>query len=186
MHAITRSRLTMGWCEQWLHTWIAKDSRREGFKYCGLWIGFPKYHTLFHFIRLMMLFILLVCSLKKFSDCMEYQGLSYQIDMPNSWTIFGRLWKKLGTRLLFITFCHSQTDGQTEVLNQTLSSLEQLLTKIWRIGMILLAFVVFTYDKSVHSTTNYSPFKVVYGFHATWSSTHHCHQKSVWIVRRMK
>ena len=33
------------------------------------------------------------------------------------------LWRKLGTKLLFLTTCHPQMDGQNEVVNRILSTL---------------------------------------------------------------
>ncbi|OMO53322.1 reverse transcriptase [Corchorus capsularis] len=75
------------------------------------------------------------------------------------------LWAKLGTKLLFSTTCHPQTDGQTEVVNRTLSTLlRALIKKNLRIWEDCLPHVEFAYNRSIHSTTGYSPFETVYGF----------------------
>ncbi|RDX92009.1 hypothetical protein CR513_25921, partial [Mucuna pruriens] len=55
------------------------------------------------------------------------------------------LWNKLRTKLLFSTIAHPQIEGQTKV--------EKCLPQI-----------EFAYNRTVHSTTSYSPFEVVYGF----------------------
>ena len=75
------------------------------------------------------------------------------------------LWGKLGTKLLYSTTCHPQTDGQTEVVNRTLGNLLRAIVgknlKTWE---DCLPFVKFAYNRSVHSSTGCSPFEIVYGF----------------------
>lgn len=75
------------------------------------------------------------------------------------------LWSKLGTKLLFSTSSHPQTDGQTEVVNRTLSTLLRAIIKrnlkTWE---DCLPHVEFAFNMAIHSATQYSPFEIVYGF----------------------
>ena len=75
------------------------------------------------------------------------------------------LWGKLGTKLLFSTTCHPQTDGQTEVVNRTLTQLlRTVIQKNLKTWEDCLPFIEFAYNRSMHTTTSHSPFEVVYGF----------------------
>ncbi|XP_021769518.1 uncharacterized protein LOC110733760, partial [Chenopodium quinoa] len=74
------------------------------------------------------------------------------------------MWRLMGTKLLFSTSHHPQTDGQTEVVNRILGSLLRALvsksTKDWDNK---LAHAEFAYNRTPSATTKYSPFEVVYG-----------------------
>jgi hypothetical protein len=75
------------------------------------------------------------------------------------------LWLKLGTKLLFSTLCHPQTDGQTEVVNHILSTmLRAILKPNLKLWEKCLPHIEFAYNRFVHSTTKLNPFQVVYGF----------------------
>jgi len=75
------------------------------------------------------------------------------------------LWGKLGTKLLFLTTCYSQTGGQPKVVNRTLSTLVcTIIQKNLKNWEDCLPFIEFAYNRSVHSTTDFSPFEIVYGF----------------------
>ena len=75
------------------------------------------------------------------------------------------LWGKLGTKLLFSTTSHPQTDGQTEVVNRTLSTLlRAIIQKNLKTWADCLPHVEFAYNRCVHSATKFSPFDIVYGF----------------------
>ncbi|KAK8690664.1 hypothetical protein V6N13_074195 [Hibiscus sabdariffa] len=74
-------------------------------------------------------------------------------------------WSKLGTKLMFSTTCHPQTDGQTEVVNRALSTLlRSIIKKNIKTWEECLPHVEFAYNHVVHSATNMSPFEVVYGY----------------------
>jgi hypothetical protein len=73
------------------------------------------------------------------------------------------LWAKLGTKLLFSTTSHLQTDGQTEVVNRTLSTmLRDVLKKNIKMWEECLPHVEFAYNRSLHSTTKMCLFEIVY------------------------
>jgi hypothetical protein len=59
------------------------------------------------------------------------------------------LWSKLGTKMLFSTTCHPQTDGQTEVVNRTLTQLLHAVIqnnlKNWE---DCLPFIEFAYNRN--------------------------------------
>ena len=69
------------------------------------------------------------------------------------------------TKLLLSTTCHPQIDGQTEVVNRTLTQLLcAVIQKNLKNWEDCLPFIEFAYNCSVHSTTKFSPFEMVYGF----------------------
>jgi NAD-dependent SIR2 family protein deacetylase len=62
-----------------------------------------------------------------------------------------------------LSFCF-QTDGQTEVVNRTLSSmLRAVLKKNIKMWEEYLPHVEFAYNRSLHSTTKMCRFEIVYG-----------------------
>lgn len=77
-------------------------------------------------------------------------------------------WKKLGTKLLFSTTCHLQTDGQPEVVNLTLGTLlRATIERNLKTWLASLPSIDFAYKRAVHSATLISPFQVFNGFNLT-------------------
>lgn len=74
------------------------------------------------------------------------------------------LWAKMGTKLLFSSAYHPQTDGQTEVVNRTLGNLLRSFaskrTKQWD-GVLPRA--EFAYNFVTNRSTGKSPFEIIYG-----------------------
>ncbi|RDY14774.1 hypothetical protein CR513_00107, partial [Mucuna pruriens] len=104
-----------------------------------------------------------------FKEVARFYGLPKTI-VPNRYSKFldhfwRTLWSKLDTKLLFFTTCHPQMDGQTKVINGTLSQLLRCF-----IGRILksweewLLHIEFAYNRIVNTITSHSPFEFVYRF----------------------
>ena len=65
---------------------------------------------------------------------------------------------------MFSTTCHPQTDGQTKVVNRTLSSkLRVVLKKNIKMWEKCLPHIEFAYNRLLLSTTKMCPFEIVYG-----------------------
>lgn len=75
------------------------------------------------------------------------------------------LWGKFGIKLMFSTTCHPQTDGQTKVVNRTMTQLlRTVVSKNLKSWKECLPFIKFAYNRATHSTTSFSPFEIIYGF----------------------
>jgi hypothetical protein len=66
---------------------------------------------------------------------------------------------------LLSTTCHPQTDGQTEVVNRTLSTILRAILKTnFKLWEEYLPHIEISYNRSIHSTMKVSLFQIVYGF----------------------
>jgi hypothetical protein len=71
----------------------------------------------------------------------------------------------LGSKLLFSTTYHPQTDGQTEDVNHSLSIMLRVVLKHYiKLWVECLPRIEFAYNHLLHSTTKLCPFEIVYGF----------------------
>ncbi|RDX76447.1 hypothetical protein CR513_43557, partial [Mucuna pruriens] len=106
--------------------------------------GFQRWPISFHVTRVIMLHTWPIFSLRMWGGYMVSQGPFLNRD-TFSWTFL-----ELGTKLLFSTTCHPQTEGQIEM---SLRDWED-----W------IPHVLFAYNRVFNSTTSYSPFELAYGF----------------------
>jgi hypothetical protein len=147
----------------WILFLVYHEQSREGIPFFLWLIDLAKWHILFHATRVMTLHIFAELF---FKEVVRLNGIPRTIvsdrDIKFLSYFWKTLWEKHGTRLLFSTTCHPQTDGQIEVINQTLSMLlRAILKKNLKLSEQSLPHVEFAYNRAVHSTTKFCPFEIV-------------------------
>lgn len=105
-----------------------------------------------------------------FTEIVKLHGLLKSIisdrDVKFTGHFWQTLWKKLDTKLNFISYYHPQTNGQTEIVNRILGNLLcSLVGENSRQWDCVLAQVEFTYNDSPNRSTGRSPFQILYGMH---------------------
>jgi hypothetical protein len=93
-----------------------------------------------------------------FKEIIRLHGLPKSIVSDRDTKFIGNfcrtLWKKLGTNLMFSFAYHTQTDGQTEVVNRILGDLlRSLVTEHHSISDSILLQAEFAYNDSVNRRT---------------------------------
>ena len=103
-----------------------------------------------------------------FRDVYKLHGLPHSIVSDRDTKFLGHfwraLWKRMRNSLDYSIASHSQIDGQTEVVNQSLRNLLRCLVrdhpKKWE---VILPIVEFAFNISVNRSSSYSLFEIVYG-----------------------
>jgi hypothetical protein len=103
-----------------------------------------------------------------FKEIVRLHGLPKSIVLDRDTKFIGNfwrtLWKKMGTKLMFSSAYHPQTDGQTEVVNRILGDfLRSLVIEYHSSWDSILPQEEFAYNDSVNRSTGKSPFQIVYG-----------------------
>ena len=104
-----------------------------------------------------------------FREIVRLHGVPKTIVSDRDVNFVSYFWKtlmaKMGIKHLFSTAYHPQTDGQTEVVNRSLSTLLRVLIKPnlknWE---ECIPHTEFAYNRALHHATKRTPFEVVYGY----------------------
>ena len=91
----------------------------------------------------------------------------YNIRLSNRFlsTFWSSLWSMLDTKLTKSTTFHPQIDGQTEVVNRMIVHILHMYNSKHRLTWDEnLPYVQHSYNWALHSSTDYRPFQVGFGF----------------------
>ena len=136
--------------------------------YDGVWVIVDRLTKSAHFIPVREKFSLRRLAELFVSKIVKYHGVPVSIISDRDprftsmfWTAFQ---EALGTKLLYSTAYHPQTDGQSERTIQTLE--DMLRSSVLQFGdawHLRLDLMEFAYNNSYHSSIGMSPFEALYG-----------------------
>ncbi|KAM1129140.1 hypothetical protein ACFX2B_038496 [Malus domestica] len=136
--------------------------------YDGIWVVVDRLTKSVHFIPVREKYSLRRLAKLFISQIVKYHGVPVNIISDRDPRFTSKFWiafqEALGTRLLYSTAYHPQTDGQSERTIQTLE--DMLRSSVLQFGDSwhdCLDLMEFTYNNSYHSSIGMTPFEALYG-----------------------
>ncbi|KAM2491167.1 hypothetical protein PS1_042866 [Malus domestica] len=134
----------------------------------GIWVVVDRLTKSAHFIPVREKYSLNKLAQLFISKIVKYHGVPVNIISDRDPRFTSKFWiafqEALGTRLLYSTAYHPQTDGQSERTIQTLE--DMLRSSVMQFGDSWhdrLDLMEFAYNNSFHSSIGMSPFEALYG-----------------------
>jgi hypothetical protein len=111
-----------------------------------------------------------------FNFVFRLRGIPQDIASDRGPIVTSKFWREfctgLGIKLNFSTAYHSQSDGQTEKVNQRLEQYLRIFTNYQQDDWSHMLYKAeFTYDNYAHTSTKMTPFYANYGYHPLDPST---------------
>ncbi|KAM1427706.1 hypothetical protein ACFXTO_020221 [Malus domestica] len=136
--------------------------------YDGIWVVVDRLTKLAHFIPVREKYLLSRLAKLFISQNVKYHGVPVNIISDRDPRFTSKFWivfqEALGTRLLYSTAYHPQTNGQSD---RTIQTLEDMLRSSvlqfgdsWHNCLVLMEFA---YNNSYHSSIGMAPFEALYG-----------------------
>ncbi|KAM2004949.1 hypothetical protein ACFX15_000188 [Malus domestica] len=134
----------------------------------GIWVVIDRFTKSAHFIPVREKYSLNKLAQLFISKVVKYHGVPVNIISDRDPRFTSKFWtafqEALGTRFLYSTAYHPQTDGQSERTIQTLE--DMLRSSVMQFGDSWhdrLDLMEFAYNNSFHSSIGMSPFEALYG-----------------------